>query len=181
MVIDYSRTINMFTLLDAYPLPRIDDQVNQIARGKIFSTLDLKSAYHQIPLCEIDREYAAFEADGKLYQYTRLRFGVTNGVSHFQRIIQEIIQKYKLQGTYAYLDNITVVGANREHHDRNLNALLKAAAKNNLTFSKSKSIIAKSEIDLLGCRASHGVIRPDSKRLKPLMNLQLPTCKSALQ
>ena len=181
MVIDYSRTINKFTLLDAYLLPRIDDQVNQIARGRTFSTLDVKSAYHQIPLCEIDREYTAFEADGKLYQYTRLSFGVTNVVSLFQRIIQEIIQKYKLQGTYAYLDNITVVGANKEDHDRNLNALLKAAAKNNMTFNESKSIIAKSEIDLLGYRVSHGVIRPDPERLKPLMNLQLPTCKLALQ
>ena len=129
MVIDFSRTINKFTLLDAYPLPRIDDQVNQIARGRIFSTLDLKSLYHQIPLCEIDREYTAFEADGKLYQYTRLPLCVTNRVLHFQRIIQEIIQKYKLQGTYAYLDSITLVGADRDDHDRNLNALLKAAAK----------------------------------------------------
>ena len=73
------------------------------------------------------------------------------------------------------------MGANKEEHDRNLNALLKAAAKNNLTFNESKSIIAKSEIDLLGYRVSHGVIRPDPERLKPLMNLQLPTCKSALQ
>ena len=44
------------------------------------------------------------------------------------------------------------MGANKEDHDRNLNALLKAAAKNNLTFNESKSIIAKSEIDLLGYR-----------------------------
>ena len=69
MLIDYSRTINKFTLLDAYPLPRIPNQVNQTAQGRILSTLDLKSAYHQIPLCEVDREYTAFEADGKLYQY----------------------------------------------------------------------------------------------------------------
>ena len=112
LVIDYSQTINKFTLLDAYPLPRIDDQINQS-----FSTLDLKSAYHQIPLCKVDREYTVFEADGKLYQYTRLPFGITNGVSHFQRIIQEIIQKHQLQGTHAYLDNITVVGANKEDYD----------------------------------------------------------------
>ena len=102
-------------------------------------------------------------------------------MSHFQRIIQEIIQKYQLQGTFAYLDNITVVGANEEDHDRNLNALLKAAAKSNFTFNESKSIIAKSEIDLLGYRVSHSVIRPDPERLKPLMNVQLPTCKSVLR
>ena len=74
-----------------------------------------------------------------------------------------------------------MVGANKEDHDRNLNAFLKAAAKSNLTFNDSKSIIAKSEIDLLGYRVSHYVIRPDPERLKPLMNLQLPTCKSTLQ
>ena len=91
MVINYSRTIHKFTLLDAYPLPRIDNQVNQIAQGRIFSTLDLKSTYHQIPLCEVDQEYTTFEADGKLYQYIRLPLGVPNKVSHFQKIIQEII------------------------------------------------------------------------------------------
>jgi len=52
LVIDYSRTVNRFTLLDAYPLARIDDLINTIAKGRIFSALDLKSAYHQIHLHE---------------------------------------------------------------------------------------------------------------------------------
>ena len=43
MVIDYSQTINRFTALDTYPLPRIDQQVNELAKCKWFSTLDLKS------------------------------------------------------------------------------------------------------------------------------------------
>ena len=100
-------------------------------------------------------------------------------MSYFQRIIQDITQKYQLQRTCAYLDNITAVGANNEDHDQKLNALFKAAAKNNLTFNESKSIIAKSERDLLSL--SRIVIRPDAERLKQLMNLQLLTCKSALQ
>ena len=181
MVIDYSRTINKFTFLDAFPLPRIDDQVNMIANGKVFSTLDLKSAYYQIPICEADREYTAFEADGQLFQYTRFPFGVTNGVSMFQRVIQGIIQKHNLKDTYAYLDNVTIAGINKEDHDRKLSALRTAAEKENLTFNEEKSVIGKTEIDLLGYRISHGVIKPDPERLKPLVNLQLPTCKSNLQ
>ena len=82
MVIDYSQTINRFTALDAYPLPRIDQQVNELAKCKWFSTLDLKSAYYQVPLATEDRAYTVFEADGKLHQYCRLP-GVTNGVSCF--------------------------------------------------------------------------------------------------
>ena len=50
VVIDYSQTINRFTQLDAYPLPRIEDQVAELSKWKFFSTLELKSAYHQVPV-----------------------------------------------------------------------------------------------------------------------------------
>ena len=57
MVIDYSQTINRYTQPDAYPLPRIDDVVNRIAKFKVMSTLDLRSAYHQVPLRDEDKIY----------------------------------------------------------------------------------------------------------------------------
>ena len=53
LVIDYSQTINLFTLLDAYPLPRIDDLVHAVSKYRVFSTLDLRNAYHQIPLLDL--------------------------------------------------------------------------------------------------------------------------------
>ena len=49
LAIDYSQTINRFTLLDAFPLPKINDLVNDIAQYRVFSTIDLRSAYHQVP------------------------------------------------------------------------------------------------------------------------------------
>ena len=49
MVIGYSKTINLFTQFDAYPLPKIDEQINEIATNNVFSTIDLTEAYHQIP------------------------------------------------------------------------------------------------------------------------------------
>ena len=55
LVIDYSQTINRFTALNAYPLPRIDETVNRIAQYRVFSTIDLKSAYHQVPLQDKDK------------------------------------------------------------------------------------------------------------------------------
>ena len=54
MVVDYSQTVNRYTDLDAYPLPSIDAQINEIAQYNVFSTIDLKDAYYQIPLCEED-------------------------------------------------------------------------------------------------------------------------------
>ena len=75
LVVDYSRTINIFTRLDVYPLPKMDDLAQEIAKYKIYSSLDLKSAYHQIPK-EEGKSYMAFEANGKLYQFCRIPFGV---------------------------------------------------------------------------------------------------------
>ena len=76
MVVDYWQTIKRYTLLYAYPLPKIDKIIAEIAKGSVYSTLDLKSAYYQIPL---PSKYCPYS--GKLYQYTRLPFRVTNGVS----------------------------------------------------------------------------------------------------
>ena len=70
MVIDYSRTINRFTQLDAYPLPRIDEIVNELAQYRVFTTVDLKSAYHQLELNPRDREFTAFRHYGILFLIT---------------------------------------------------------------------------------------------------------------
>ena len=93
MVVDYSQTINRFILLDAFPLPRISDQVNAIAQYRVFSTIDLRSAYHQVPLRNEERPYTAFEANNGLYQFTRVPFGVTNGVACFQWEMVEFVHK----------------------------------------------------------------------------------------
>ena len=86
MVVDYSQTINRYTELDAYPSKRIDELVERLAQYEYFSTFDLKSAYHQIPLRDYEKKYTAFEADGNLFQFKRVPFGVTNGVAAFQML-----------------------------------------------------------------------------------------------
>jgi len=137
-VIDYSATINRLTLLDAYPLPNIEELVIKVAQTKYYSSLDLRSAYHQIPLLEEERFYTAFEAGGDLYQYKQLPFGVTNGVSAFRRSIDCFIKTYQLQKVYVYLDDLTATGETIEEHDLNLKRLLDATAACNPTLNEEK-------------------------------------------
>ena len=120
LVIDYSQTINLYTELDAYPLPKIDEMVEKIAEYEVFSTLDLKDAYHQVKIKDSDKPYTAFEADGNLHQFKRIPFGVTNGVACFQRIINNVINENNLKDCFAYLDNVTVCGHSQAEHDSNL-------------------------------------------------------------
>ncbi|KAK3777055.1 hypothetical protein RRG08_008903 [Elysia crispata] len=69
LVVDYSQTINRFTLLDAYPLPNMNKMVEDISQYEFYSTLDLRSAYHQVPIKEEERHFTAFEATNNLYQF----------------------------------------------------------------------------------------------------------------
>ena len=181
LVIDYSQTINRFTYLDAYPLPNITDMIEEIAKYSIFTCLDLKSAYHQVPIKLKERPYTAFEADGNLYQFTRIPFGVTNGVAAFQRTVDNIIRSEKLAGTFAYVDNITICGSTQHEHDMNLRKFREAAVKYNLTFNESKSIISKQSISMLGYLIDNHSIKPDPERLEPLLQLATPTTASMLQ
>ena len=119
LVIDFSQTINKFTYLDAYPLPNLNKTVNSIAQYRVYSVIDLKSAYHQVPLQNRDKKYTAFEANGRLYQFCRIPFGVTNGVSAFQRTIDSFIAEEGLTDTFAYLNDVTICGNDQEHHDKN--------------------------------------------------------------
>jgi transposase InsO family protein len=174
MVIDYSQTINRFTYLDAYPLPKIDCLIEKISHYGVFSTLDLESAYHQIPIDEEERRFTAFEACNRLFQFCRIPFGVTNGVACFQRAIDEIIHLEKLEGTFAYVDNITVCGRDQLEHDENLQKFYSAVEKYHLTLNQRKSIISAKSVRLLGYEVSKGVIKPDPERFRALLELPPP-------
>ncbi len=174
LAIDYSQTINRFTILDAFPLPNISEMVNKIAQYRVFSTIDLRSAYHQVPLKDEDKPYTAFEARGNLYQFTRLPFGVTNGVACFQREMVKFVEENHLKAVFPYLDNITICGKDQKDHDENLKEFLEAAKLKNICYNDEKSVFSTRRLPLLGYVIEEGNICPDPERLHPLRDLPIP-------
>jgi hypothetical protein len=145
MVLDYSQTVNHVTSLDAYPLPKFNTIFHKVAQFKVFSTVDLKSAYHQIPIIETGQPFTAFEASNRRYQFKRIPFGVTNGVAYLQRIIDSIISNENLQGTFAYLDDVTICGINQEDHDKNLQSFFETSNKYRITLNKEKCTFQRQQ------------------------------------
>ena len=134
-------------MLDAYPLPRMADLLETVSKFCVFSTFDLRSAYHQIAIQDSDKPYTAFEANGSLYQFCRLPFGLTNSVACFQRLMNDFIKDNELVDTFAYLDNILVCGMDTALHDHNLERFLKEASRCGFTFNEEKCETKKATID----------------------------------
>ena len=88
-----------------------------------------------------------------------------------------LIAEEKLQGTFAYLDNVTVCGKDQEEHDENLKWFQEAASRCQITYNDSKSVFSTRKLAILGYIVEEGEIRPDPECLQPL--LQLPAPKDA--
>ena len=171
-MVNYSETINRFTLLDGYPLPRIDDTVNKIAQYRVFSTIDLCSAYDQVPIKNKDKPYPAFESSRGLYhQFTRVPFGITSGVAYFQHIVDSFIKEKNLAGTFAYLDNLTVCGMTQAERNVNLKQCLEAAKRKNISYNDDKCVFSTTRLSIRGYIIEDGQMRPDPEHLRPLREL----------
>ena len=162
-------------------MPHIDEFVNKLAQYRVFSSIDLKSAYHQVPLKDSDKPFTAFEAEGELWQFKRMPFGVTNGGSCFQRYMNSFIREKGIADSFAYLDNLYVCGHDEDHHDKNLADFNEGATQYNLTFNDKKCAFKTRKLSALGSIIENGTIRPDPERLRPLRELPVPHNSKSLK
>ena len=82
MCIDFRR-LNEMTKKDTYPLPRIDQTIESMGSAKYYSSLDMGSAFWQVPLSESSKEYTAFACHDGLFQCERMPFGLCNATATF--------------------------------------------------------------------------------------------------
>ena len=175
---DYSQTINQYTELDGYLLPRIDDMVNTLAKYKLFSTFDLKSAYHQVPIKESDMNYTGFEANGGSTIFVTSHLVLPMVL--LQRAMDKMIEEEGLNDTFPYLDNITVAGKDQEEHNSNVQRFLEAVRLRNLSLNQSKTVESVKSINILGYCGGDGIIKSDTERLHPLQEFPPPTNRYSL-
>ena len=105
---DYKVTINREARIDPYPLPRIEDLFAVLGKGKVFSKLDLTSAYQQVPLEPESRKLTTINMIRGLFEYTRLPFGVSSAPAIFQRVMDTLL--VNIPNVAVYLDDILIAG-----------------------------------------------------------------------
>ena len=122
------------------------------------------------------------DANGKLLQFKRIPFGLTNAVSAFQRTVAQVIKDDGLVGIYPYLDDVTVAGNTiEEFRDRSMK-FDSALKERKMTLNEDKTVREEEKINNLGYEIESGRISPDKSRLQPLLELAEPkTLKESKQ
>lgn len=169
---DYRR-LNYVTVPDKYPVPHIQDVQHQLHGKKVFSTIDLEKAYHQIPMTEEDIGKTAIITPFGLFEFTRMPFGLCNAAQTFQRFIHSVTKD--LNFIYTYLDDILVFSENESEHKQHLRELFERLRHYGLTINISKCKFGQNNVHFLGYLINSEGSKPLPEKVQAIDDYKLPT------
>lgn len=168
---DY-RQVNKVTVPDAYPMPLLQEMIRRFDGCKIFSSLDLAKAYHQIPLDTESVAKTAVTTPFGLFEYLKMPFGLRNAAQTFQRHIDTVLKG--LPFVAVYIDDILIASIDPEEHKRHLTIVLQRLHDNNLQLKLSKCHTFVDSVTFLGHHISANGIKPLDSRLKVITDFPKP-------
>ena len=178
--VDY-RKLNAATIPDEFPIPRQSDILASLSGAQVLSSLDALSGFTQLELAEEDIEKTAFRTHRGLFQFKRLPFGLRNGPSIFQRVMQSILAPYLWIFCLVYIDDIVIYSKSYDEHLSHLDQVLAAIEKAGITLSPKKCHLFYGSILLLGHKVSRLGLSTHAEKVKAIMELERPRKLSQLQ
>ena len=173
MCVDF-RKLNAVTKEDLFPLPAIEDLLAKVRNTKFFSTLDLKSGYHQVPVEEKDREKTAFIVADGLFEFAYLPFGLKNAPAHFSRVMMSILAGLIGTSVLVYLDDLIILGSTFEEHLGNLLKVLEAFRRHGIKLKIEKCQFFKSEVEFLGHKVTREGLKPCVDKVEAIKGFPVP-------
>ncbi|GJW58054.1 putative reverse transcriptase domain-containing protein [Tanacetum coccineum] len=128
MCIDY-RELNKLTVKNRYPLPRIDDQFDQLQWSSIYSKIDLRSGYHQLRVREEDIPKTAFRTRYGHYEFQVMSFGLTNAPAVFMDLMNRVCKPYLDKFVIVFIDDILIYSKSKKEHEEHLRRFIEGFSK----------------------------------------------------
>ncbi|GAU39931.1 hypothetical protein TSUD_275330 [Trifolium subterraneum] len=167
LCIDY-RQLNKVTIKNKYPLPRIDDLLDQLRGATIFSKIDLRSGYHQIRIRTSDVSKTAFRTRYGHYEFLVMSFGLTNAPAIFMDYMNRIFQPYLDKFVVIFIDDILIYSKDPQKQAEHLRIVLNILREKQLYAKFSKCEFWLSEVKFLGHVISQGGVSVDPFKVEAI-------------
>ncbi|XP_039453944.1 LOW QUALITY PROTEIN: uncharacterized protein LOC120432803 [Oreochromis aureus] len=171
--VDY-RLLNSVTRKDSYPLPRIDDALDDIAGSCWFSSLDLRSGYWQVELTPEARPKTAFSIGQGLWQFKVMPFGLCNAPATFERLMERVLADIPRDCCVVYLDDLLVHATDFEKALANLTAVFHAIRQAGLRLHPKKCHLFRKETTFLGHVVSGAGVSTDPAKVAAVKDWPIP-------
>nr|GEV23480.1 putative reverse transcriptase domain-containing protein [Tanacetum cinerariifolium] len=174
MCIDY-RELNKLTVKNRYPLPRINDLLDQLQGVRYFSKIDLRSGYHQLRVHEDDIPKTAFRMRYRHFEFTVMPFGLTNAPAVFVDLMNWVCKPYLDKFVIVFIDEILIYSKTKEGHEVHLKLVLEMIKKERLYAKFSKCEFRLQEVRFIGYVVNHNDIHVDPSKIEAVKNWKAPT------
>lgn len=178
---DYRR-LNDLTQDEASPLPKIPEALRDFGTATIFSSIDLKSGYWQIPMDPTSRHLTAFATpDGATYEYTVMPFGLKNAPATFQKLMTRVLSGLLGKFVHVYLDDIIVYSHTYDDHIAHLHQVFERLQEHGLRCAPRKCVFGTNELKYLGHVITAEGNEPQKYHLDLIQQATAPTTRKQLQ
>lgn len=178
--VDY-RKINDITIKNRYPLPSSDMLSEKLFGAKVFSKVDLRSAFNQLRIAEGHEWKTAIRTCFGLYEYNVMPFGLCNAPSAFQAFINEVLFSLIDQFVIIYLDDILIYSSDEEQHKIHLSEVFSRLKSAKLFCKISKCQFFCTEIEFLGYLIKPGGFAMTQNKIKALQDYPIPKNRKDLR
>lgn len=180
MVVDY-RLLNKKVRFDAFPMPSVEQAFANFPGAKVFSILDLNSAYYQLPLSARSRKATAFSTPFGLFEFTKLPMGISVGCQILSRVVDSLFGDLKHQYVYNFMDDLLVYSCTVEDHLVHLEEVFRRLEKAGFTLNRDKMQLMKPKIKFLGHSLSEAGVEVLPERIEALREFPPPNNLKAVR
>lgn len=179
--IDY-RKLNKQVVKDRYPLPLIEEQIDKLQAGRVFTSIDLKNGFFHVPVDEASTKYTSFVTPSGQFEFLRTPFGFCNSPAIFQRFINDVFrQLLKEEVVIIYMDDVIIPAENEDEAVEKLKKVLKVAEEYGLQIHWTKCQFLCKTIEYLGHEICEGQIRPTENKILAVKRFPEPKTLKSVQ